>query len=117
MAFPNIPFIPPQKIMYIVILVVVIFLGMSAFETVEKGTYQIRQFPITGTVSGKMDPGMWCQCFGSVQTWPVSTTVDFTTDHIIPTRFNNGFQSTVLETVRVYMPKSEEEALDVINKT
>jgi len=102
--------------MYIVILVVVIFLGMSAFETVEKGTYQIRQFPITGTLSVKMDPGMWCQCFGSVQTWPVSTTFDFTTDHIIPTRFNDGSQSTVLGTVRVYMPKSEEQALEIITK-
>ncbi len=116
MASPNIPFIPPQKIMYIVILVVVIFLGMSAFETVEKGTYQIRQFPITGTLSVKMDPGMWCQCFGDVQTWPVSTTFDFTTDHIIPTRFNDGSQSTVLGTVRVYMPKSEEKALEIITK-
>jgi len=116
MASPNILFIPPQKIMYIVILVVVIFLGMSAFETVEKGTYQIRQFPITGTLSVKMDPGMWCQCFGDVQTWPVSTTFDFTTDHIIPTRFNDGSQSTVLGTVRVYMPKSEEKALEIITK-
>ena len=116
MASPNIPFIPPQKIMYIVILVVVIFLGMSAFETVEKGTYQIRQFPVTGTLTVKMDPGMWCQCFGDVQTWPVSTTFDFTKDHIIPTRFNDGSQSTVLGSVRVYMPKSEEKALEIITK-
>jgi len=116
MAFPNILFIPPKKIIYIVILVGVIFLGMNAFETVEKGTYQIRQFPVTGTLTVKMDPGMWCQCFGDVQTWPVSTTFDFTKAHIIPTRFNDGSQSTVLGSVRVYMPKSEEMALEIITK-
>ena len=109
-------FISPNKVIPIVILVVVILLGMNAFETVEKGTYQIRQFPITGTLSVKMDPGMWCQCFGDVQTWPVSITFDFTRDHIIPTRFNDGSQSTVLGTVRVYMPKSEEKALELITK-
>jgi len=116
MASPNIPFISPKKIIYIVILVGVIFLGMNAFETVEKGTYQIRQFPVTGTLTVKMDPGMWCQCFGDVQTWPVSTTFDFTKAHIIPTRFNDGSQSTVLGSVRVYMPKSEEMALEIITK-
>ena len=109
-------FMSPNKVIPIVILVVVILLGMNAFETVEKGTYQIRQFPITGTLSVKMDPGMWCQCFGDVQTWPVSTTFDFTRDHVIPTRFNDGSQSTVLGTVRVYMPKSEEKALELITK-
>ena len=53
-------FMSPNKVIPIVILVVVILLGMNAFETVEKGTYQIRQFPVTGTLSVKMDPGMWC---------------------------------------------------------
>jgi len=109
-------FMTPNKVISIVILVAVILLGMNAFETVEKGTYQIRQFPVTGTLSVKMDPGMWCQCFGDVQTWPVSTTFDFDRDHVIPTRFNDGSQSTVLGSVRVYMPKSEEKALDLITK-
>ena len=109
-------FMSPNKVIPIVILVVVTLLGMNAFETVEKGTYQIRQFPITGTLSVKMDPGMWCQCFGDVQTWPVSITFDFTREHVIPTRFNDGSQSTVLGTVRVYMPKSEEKALELITK-
>ena len=109
-------FMSPNKVIPIVILVVVTLLGMNAFETVEKGTYQIRQFPVTGTLSVKMDPGMWCQCFGDVQTWPVSITFDFTREHVIPTRFNDGSQSTVLGTVRVYMPKSEEKALELITK-
>ena len=38
-------FMSPNKIISIVILAVVILLGMNAFETVQKGTYQIRQFP------------------------------------------------------------------------
>ena len=36
-------FMSPNKVISIVILVAVILLGMNAFETVEKGTYQIRQ--------------------------------------------------------------------------
>ena len=53
-------FMSPNKVISIVILVAVILLGMNAFETVEKGTYQIRQFPVTGTFS-----------FGSV--WGLNT--------------------------------------------
>ena len=106
---------PKKTISFIVFFVVVLF-GMNAFETVEKGTYQIRQFPITGTLSVKLDPGMWCQCFGDVQTWPVSTTFDFTERHTIPTRFNDGSQSVVLGSVRVYMPKSSEMALEIITR-
>ena len=61
-------FMSPNKVISIVVLVAVILLGMNAFETVEMGTYQIRQFHVTGTLSVKLDPGMWCQCFGDVQT-------------------------------------------------
>ena len=79
-----------KRLAGIAIFVVAVAAGMNAFETVEKGTYQIRQFPVTGTLSVKMTPGMWCQCFGSVQIWPVSTTFDFQKGHPMPTRFNDG---------------------------
>ena len=107
-------FLSVKRLVGIGILIVLIIIGINAFETVEKGTYQIRQFPITGTLSVKMTPGMWCQCFGDVQTWPVSTTFDFVKRHVIPTRFNDGSQSTVLGTVRVYLPKSEAQAVEII---
>lgn len=107
-------FLSVKRLVGIGILIVLIIIGINAFETVEKGTYQIRQFPITGTLSVKMTPGMWCQCFGDVQTWPVSTTFDFVKRHVIPTRFNDGSQSTVLGTVRVYLPKSKAQAVEII---
>ena len=114
----DVPLLPKilsvKRLVGIGIVIVLIIIGTNAFETVEKGTYQIRQFPITGTLSVKMTPGMWCQCFGDVQTWPVSTTFDFAKRHVIPTRFNDGSQSTVLGTVRVYMPKSETQAVEII---
>lgn len=109
-------FLSIKRLVGIGILIVLIVIGINAFETVEKGTYQIRQFPITGTLSVKMTPGMWCQCFGDVQTWPVSTTFDFVKGHVVPTRFNDGSQSTVLGTVRVYLPKSEAQALEIITE-
>ena len=113
---PILKLMSPKKTISLIIFFVMVLFGMNAFETVEKGTYQIRQFPITGTLSVKLDPGMWCQCFGDVQTWPVSTTFDFSKSRQIPTRFNDGSQSAVLGSVRVYMPKSSEMALEIITK-
>ena len=42
-----------------VIAIFAIALGYRIVETVEKGTYQIKQAAITGTMSAKMTPGIW----------------------------------------------------------
>ena len=43
----------------IILFIVALICGKSLVETVEKGTYQIKQAAVTGTMSAKMTPGMW----------------------------------------------------------
>ena len=80
----NVSSFKPKKIATIVIgFVLLIFLLYSVgaiFETVKKGTYQIKQAAITGTMSAKMTPGLWLQLWGDIQTWSKAETFYFTAD-------------------------------------
>jgi hypothetical protein len=49
-------------------------------ETVDKGTYHIKQAAVVGTLSAKMKPGMYAQMFGDITVWPVAETFFFTAD-------------------------------------
>ncbi len=49
-------FMSPNKVISIVILVVVILLGMNAFETVEKGTYSDPAVSHNGNLNGQNGP-------------------------------------------------------------
>ena len=53
-------------IAFICIIVALLF-SRSIFETVEKGTYQVKQAAISGTMSAKMSPGLWLQLFGDIE--------------------------------------------------
>ena len=79
-----------KKVIFIGAFILLTIFGTRLLETVEKGTYQVRQWPVTGAIDVKATPGMWCQCFGSVDTWTVSDTFDFTKSHPMPVRFNDG---------------------------
>lgn len=91
--------------------------GTKIVETVEKGTYQIKQAAVTGTMSAHMTPGMYGQMFGDIQTWPVSDTFSFTNQiHPMPIRFNDGSQSAAEGSVRVFMPRDGQKAIELITR-
>ena len=103
------------------IIVVAFLIGGKLFETVNKGTYQIKQAAITGTMSAKMDPGLWFQLFGDIQTWPKAETFYFTADsdegergdQSIEVRFNDGSLCRISGTTRIMMPATEQEAINL----
>lgn len=98
------------------ILIAVAF-GSKIVETVNQGTYQIKQAAVTGDMTAHMNPGMYLQMFGDIQTWPVSTTFAFTADkHPMPIRFNDGSQSAAEGSVRVFLPRSGAQAIELITR-
>ena len=62
-----------KKTISIAIIAVIAIVGLLCsaylFETVEKGTYQVKQAAVTGNMSAKMTPGLWFQMFGDIEPW------------------------------------------------
>lgn len=95
-------------------------------DTVEKGTYQIKQAAISGEMSAKMTPGLWGQWFGDIDVWPVGETYFFTHDNdtkgdvdadtSIEVRFNDGSMCKISGTLRIVMPRTESDALRLVTE-
>lgn len=102
-----------------VVIVVAIICASSLVETVEKGTYQIKQAAVTGKMSAKMTPGLWAQLFGDIEVWPKAETFYFTfdigegkkVDQSIEVRFCDGSVCKISGTLRVIMPASPDQAI------
>jgi regulator of protease activity HflC (stomatin/prohibitin superfamily) len=96
----------------------------SIVETVEKGTYQVKQAAISGEMSAKMTPGLWMQNFGDIDVWPKAETYFFTHDNdtkgdvdedtSIEVRFNDGSMCKISGTLRIIMPTTEKDAISLV---
>ena len=63
------------KFVVFAVLVLILFACASSIvETVQKGSYDIVQYPVSGKIEAKMNPGMYYQGWGDVETWPKSQT-------------------------------------------
>lgn len=111
--------------MWIIIgIAVIAFLAMASnlFETVRKGTYQVKQAAISGKMTAKMTPGIWLQLFGDIQAWDKANTFYFTADsdegknvdQSMEVRFNDGSVCDISGTMRVFMPTNEQKAIELI---
>ena len=106
---------------FLIALVFVFTLFSQIFATVESGTYHIKQAAITGTMTAKMQPGMYGLFFGGNEEWPKAETYYFTSekdtkddideDLSIEVRFNDGSLANISGTIRIILPTSEEEAI------
>lgn len=115
-----------KTIVKLSVVAVAILVGMASLnnliETVEKGTYQVKQAAVTGTMSAKMTPGLWMQWFGDIVPFPKSETFFFTSDHgegqavdqSIKVRFNDGSEAQISGTLRVIMPTTEQDAIHLV---
>ncbi len=111
---------------FVFIIIVGLIFSQSLIETVDKGTYQIKQAAISGTMSAKMTPGIWTQLFGDIDVWPKAQTFFFTygkdvksdinTDTSIEVRFNDGSICNISGTARILMPTSSEEAINLVTE-
>jgi len=109
-------------IIFFIIVLVVLISSSKLIETVEKGTYDIIQRPVTGTMEAKMKTGMYIQMFSDVFTWTTSETFFFTSDadegtkhdQAIEVRFNDGSVAKISGTCRVLMPTNPTEAIYIM---
>lgn len=107
-----------------IILIVGLICAGSIVETVEKGTYQVKQAAISGEMSAKMTPGLWFQNFGDIDTWPKAETYFFTHDNdtkgdvdedtSIEVRFNDGSMCKISGTLRIILPTTESDAISLV---
>ena len=105
-----------------VILGIAFTLGGRVVETVQSGTYQVKQAAITGKMSAKMTPGLWFQNFGDMTTWNKAETFYFTADagegesfdQSIEVRFNDGSLCHISGTMRIVLPTTETEAISLM---
>lgn len=118
----------PKKLIslvFIVIIAIALLISSSKLvETVEKGTYQIKQAAVTGKMSAKMTPGLWAQVFGDIEVMPIADTFFFTHDNdtkddvdedtSMEVRFNDGSLCKISGTLRIIMPKSETDAINLV---
>jgi regulator of protease activity HflC (stomatin/prohibitin superfamily) len=106
----------------VVCLLFALLLGNQLVSTVEKGTYQVKQAAITGTMTAHMQPGMFGQWFGDITIFPKAETFYFTHDkhegetydQSITVRFVDGSTCNISGTVRIVYPKTEAAAISLV---
>lgn len=117
-----------KKIVMLSFIGVILIVGLTCFgklvDTVEKGTYQIKQAAITGKMDAKMTPGLWWQGFGDIDVWPKAETYFFTSDNdtkgdidadtSMEVRFNDGSLCKISGTTRIIMPTTKDEAISLV---
>ena len=105
------------------VLALLAILGTGLVVTVVNGTYQVRQMVVTGTMEAKLEPGMWLKLFSDIKTWPKAQTFFFTkddeggatADDSIEVRFNDGSLCDISGTMRIILPSSERQAIDLVS--
>jgi hypothetical protein len=129
--FGSMPFgLSLKKLSTIGVFLFIIIFGLifsqSLIETVDKGTYQVKQAAISGKMSAKMTPGIWAQLFGDIDVWPKAQTFFFTHDNdvkgdidadtSIEVRFNDGSICNISGTARILMPTTESAAIHLVTE-
>lgn len=106
----------------LVVAVIGLFVGCQCFNTVDRGSYHIKQAAVSGQMSAIMTPGVYARNFGDIQVWPKADTFYFTKDadegdkkdQSITVRFVDGSTAQISGTVRISMPTNEAEAVSLV---
>lgn len=111
-------------LVFVLIVATALGVGGHIFETVASGTYHIKQAAISGTMSVKMEPGLYFQNFGDVTMWKKAETFYFTADSVegeardqsIEVRFNDGSLCHISGTLRIILPPNQDQALSLVTE-
>jgi len=101
-----------------------LFVGCQMINTVDRGTYHIKQAAVSGEMSAIMTPGVYAQNFGSIQVWPKADTFHFTKDsdegekkdQSITVRFVDGSTAQISGTIRITMPTDAAQAISLVTE-
>jgi regulator of protease activity HflC (stomatin/prohibitin superfamily) len=108
----------------VICIIIALICASKIVSTVGKGTYQIKQAAVTGKMSAKMQPGLWLQLWGDIDTWPKAFTFFFTHDveeggsydQSIEVRFVDGSLCKISGTARVLLPVGAKDAIELITE-
>lgn len=111
----------------LVVIVILAAIGLALswkmFDTVDRGTYVVKQGAISGELTAIMQPGMFWQGFGDFTVWPVSETYYFTHDGeggqgdaSVGVRFNDGATAQIAGTCRVELPREGQALIALMAK-
>lgn len=94
----------------------VVFMSGQIWETVEKGTYHVKQAFYTGDMSVIADSGTYYQMFGKVTQYPVSDVYDFSgvknrAEETIPVRFNDASTADISGQIKFRLSSKMESAM------
>ena len=100
-----------------------IIMSSSIFETNDKGKFQVKQATITGKMTVRTTPGTYLQLFGDITTWNKAETFFFTADdeegashdESIEVRFVDGSIARISGTMRISLPKSQTEIINLVD--
>ncbi len=107
-----------------IVAIVVITTSRQIFETNKAGNLQVKQAAIKGTLTCRLEPGMYGQMFGDIHTYKEAETFYFTADketgerknQALPTRFNDGAKAQVSGSLRVILPQNCEQLVKIHRK-
>jgi len=109
----------------VVVVLGILFVGCQCFNTVDRGTYHIKQAAVSGEMSAIMNPGVYARNFGDIQVWPKADTFHFTKDNdegekkdqSIVVRFGDGSTANISGTIRISMPTNPKEAVALVTES
>lgn len=104
--------------------IVLLTSASGIFETNSAGYLQVKQAAVTGTLTCRLEPGMYFQNFGDIHTYPEATTFHFTADtetgekrdQSLPTMFNDGAAARISGSVRIILPTTCQELVKLHRK-
>ncbi|MCK4577776.1 MAG: hypothetical protein KAU50_03230 [Candidatus Marinimicrobia bacterium] len=117
-----------QVTIIFVLIIVALGIVFSRYIVVtnQRGQFQIKQAAVTGTMSVRLEPGMYLRLFGDIDTWNKAETFYFTSDYdgegdvqedrSIEVRFNDGSIARISGTSRISLPVNENEAIALITQ-
>lgn len=109
-------------ILFVLMAIVAISLLGSIIETNKAGYFQIKQAAITGDMSVRFNPGTYLQMFGNIQNYKNVATVGIGDAHdgegsadidAVPVIFNDGSKALISGVIRVKLPTTDEEAINL----
>ena len=110
----------------IIALLFLLVFSAQVVETVDKGTFHVKQAAVSGTITAHTETGIYFQNFGTVEKWPTAETFRFTADKdseedtdvdsSIEVRFSDGSMANISGTLRVSLPKVEVDITKMVNE-
>lgn len=88
-----------------------LFLAGQIFETNDAGYVQVKQAAGSGTMSVRLEPGVYFKMFSTINTYKISDAYNFDKDETIGARFNDASTADISGQIKFRLPVDEQKLL------